>query len=465
MRSTDPALSVERVVRSGLCIGCGACAAEAADAGAVMAFDRYGFLKPAGPKAWRRSRSETLARICPFSPTAANEDELAQARFPAAPHQDPHVGRFEAAYVGYAAEGEFRAAGSSGGLVTWTAAELLRCGLVDAVVHVSPVREEGPDARLFRYRISRDAAAVAEGAKSRYYPIDLSHVLQEIRSVPGRYAVVGAPCFIKAVHLARANDALLGERIAYTLGLFCGHMKSARMVESFAWQMGRDGQAVTAIDYRHKDPNRPANWYTARIFLQDGAEDRRDWWSFVDGDWGAGFFQNSACNFCDDVAAETADVAFGDAWLEPYSSDGRGTNVVVARSPVIDGLLKAAAADGRLNLGEVDGEFVRQTQAAGFRQRREGLALRLATRRGGLMPRKRVAPRKPEISRRRWAVYRMRGAVTAWSNRLFFVARRLGRRGIYLRWARTALTLYRAIAWSQGRLGRLVDRLERKGAI
>lgn len=59
----------------------------------------------------------------------------------------------------------------------------------------------------------------------------------------------------------------------------------------------------------------------------------------------------------------------------------------------------------------------------------------------------------------------MRGAVTTWSNRLFFVARRLGRRGLYLRWARTALTVYQVIAWSQGRLGRLVDRLERKGAI
>jgi coenzyme F420-reducing hydrogenase beta subunit len=44
--------------------------------------------------------------------------------------------------------------------------------------------------------------------------------------------------------------------------------------------------------------------------------------------WGAGFFQNSACNYCDDVVAETSDIAFGDAWVEPYSSDGRGTNVV-----------------------------------------------------------------------------------------------------------------------------------------
>ena len=30
---------------------------------------------------------------------------------------------------------------------------------------------------------------------------------------------------------------MLRERIVFTLGLFCGHMKSARFVESLAWQM------------------------------------------------------------------------------------------------------------------------------------------------------------------------------------------------------------------------------------
>lgn len=429
-----------------------------------MGFDAYGFLKPQGPATWRNRPTERLARTCPFSPAAMNEDELAQARFPAARHADAHVGRFETAYVGHVSEADFRANGSSGGLVTWVAAELLRLGLVDGVAHVAPVEEEGADARLFRYRISRSPAAVREGAKSRYYPIELAEVLQEIRTAPGRYAIIGVPCFIKAVNLAREADPVLHERITFLLGLFCGHMKSARLVESFAWQMGRPGDSVAAIDYRHKDPSRPANWYTARIALKDGGEERRDWWHFVDGDWGAGFFQNSACNFCDDVVAETADVAFGDAWLEPYSSDGRGTNVVVARSPVIDALLKAAATEGRVNLGEVEAEFVRQTQAAGFRQRREGLALRLATRRRGLQPRKRVPAARPAISARRWAVYRMRGLITAWSHRLFFTARRLQRPAIYTAWARTALSVYQALAWSQGRLGKLVDRLEGKAA-
>ena len=33
----------------------------------------------------------------------------------------------------------------------------------------------------------------------------------------------------------------------------------------------------------------------------------------------------------DDVVTETADISFGDAWVEPYSSGGRGTNVIIVR--------------------------------------------------------------------------------------------------------------------------------------
>jgi coenzyme F420-reducing hydrogenase beta subunit len=240
--------------------------------------------------------------------------------------------------------------------------------MVDGVAHVAPAdpRAEG---RLFGYRISRTVADVRQSAKSRYYPIELSAVLDEIRATPGRYAVVGVPCFIKAVQLARTIEPLLAERIAFTIGLFCGHMKSARMVDSFALQMGADPAAVRAVDFRLKDERRPANWYRTQLVLADRSTAEQDWWHLVEGDWGSGFFQNSACNFCDDVVAETADIALGDAWVEPYSSDGRGTNVVVVRSAGLHAMVEQAVAAGRLALSPVDTEFVVATQAAGGTRR------------------------------------------------------------------------------------------------
>lgn len=439
---------------SGLCIGCGGCVASGG--GARMDWSDIGLLEP------RHAIPVDISSTCPFSPTARDEDELAAGLYPQAAEHDPLIGRFEAAYVGSAAEPGFRETGSSGGMVSWMAAELLRRGVVDGVAHVvacDPRRED----RLFRYAISRTEAQVRAGAKSRYYPVELSAVIDEIRRVPGRYAIVGIPCFIKAVNLLRLSDPVIAERVVATLGLFCGHMKSARMVESFAWQMGANPGEVGAIDYRVKDPSRPANWYRAELALADGSRRQQDWWHLVDGDWGAGFFQSAACDYCDDVVAETADVSFGDAWVEPYSSDGRGTNVVVVRSPELHRLLRHGMEEGRVNLAPVDAAFVAGTQAAGFRHRREGLAWRLARRHGAVLPRKRVLPGSVAIGWRRGLVYRMRRHIARWSHRAFRLARGLQAQGIYTRWASTVLAVYRGLAYSRGPLGRVFDRVEAIG--
>ena len=440
------------IVRSGLCIGCGSCAA--AQPSASMAWDKDGFLRPRGPREWYEAPSEYLTRSCPFSPGAANEDVIGAERFPHAA-AEASIGRFEAAYVGHVADQPFRDRGSSGGLTSWVAAELLRTGAVEAVAHVVPTLPE-ESGRFFDYRLSRSVEAVMEGAKSRYYPIELSRILREIRSTPGRYAIVGIPCFIKAINLLRRADPVIAERVTHTLGLFCGHMKSAAMVESFAWQLQSEYRHVRAVDYRKKDSGRPANWYRAQLRCDDGSAAEQDWWHLADGDWGAGFFQNPACDWCDDVVAETADISFGDAWVEPYSADGRGTNVVVVRSKPMTQLIEAARADGRLSLEPVGPEFVVQTQAAGLRHRREGLAYRLSRRRSGIMPIKRVTA-SADLPLRRKLVYRMRYEIARWSHRMFRLARALRRPAIYLVWARSSLRVYQALAWSRGRLGRMID--------
>jgi coenzyme F420-reducing hydrogenase beta subunit len=446
MPSPD-ALSRAELLGAGLCIGCGACSEQ-------MALDRHGLYRPAASAEALRRPSAALARICPFSPHAADETRIAAGRFPAAPGRDDRLGRFEAAYVGAVAEPGFREAGSSGGMVSWVAAELLRTGLVDGVAHVAP--SSGPG---FAYRISRTLPELRAGARSRYYPVELSGVLAEIRATPGRYAVVGVPCFVKAIHLLRAAEPLLAERIAFTLGLFCGHMKSARMIESFAWQMGAELDQATRIDYRTKAPDRPANWYVAELGLRDGRTVNRHWWDMADGDWGAGFFQSPACDACDDVVAETADVSFGDAWVEPHSSDPRGTNVVVVRARAVLELIEAARVDGRLTLDTVSADFVASTQAAGFRHRREGLAYRLTWRWRGLRPLKRVRPGASGLPLRRRLVYRARHANAVWSHRVFWLARRLRLPRLYLAWARLALAAYQGVTYSRGPIGHLLDRL------
>ena len=428
----------ELMFKAGLCIGCGAC-------GAPVALDPFGEYRPTGPA------RPGFATRCPFSPAAANEDEIAAPLFSKSP-KDGRLGRYRDLLVGYAPA--FRASGSSGGPVSFVLAKLLETGFVDGVAHVAPAA----DGRLFAYRVSRSLEAIRQGAQSRYYPVELSGVLDVMRRVPGRYAVVGVPCFIKAVRLAMAAEPVLRARIVATIGLVCGHGKSARLAESFAAQLGISAPDLATLSFRVKDPNRPANWYRARATSRDGRVAEGDWWHFAEGDWGAGFFQNRACDFCDDVMAETADLTLGDAWVAPYTEDGRGTNVVLARADWAVRLLADARASGEAVLTPVSPDLVAETQAAGLRHRREGLSWRLARYRGRVPVKKRVAPTASELPLRRRVIYFMRYLISRQSRVVFAAARTLGQPRLYLLWARPMLRLYQAVAHSRGRLGALCDR-------
>ena len=158
----------------------------------------------------------------------------------------------------------------------------------------------------------------------------------------------------------------------------------------------------------------------------------------------------------DDVVAETADISFGDAWVEPYSSDGRGANVVIVRTKALRAMIEAARGEGRLELEPVGTAFVIETQAAGLRHRREGLAYRLSRRRRGIVSRKRVAA-SARLPLRRKLIYRMRYSIAGWSHRIFRLARGLQAPNLYLLWARTILRVYQALAWSRGPLGKAFD--------
>ena len=100
------------------------------------------------------------------------------------------------------------------------------------------------------------------------------------------------------------------------------------------------------------------------------------------------------------MVAETADVTVGDAWLPQYVADSEGTNVVVVRNPIVGQLIEEGIESGRLTLDVINADDVAQSQDAGLRHRREGLAYRLHLKdEAGLWrPQKRVAARANHIN-------------------------------------------------------------------
>ena len=396
------------VVANGYCIGCGACAAL--DPGIEMRFNRYGQYEANAKNNY--SPTSLAKRVCPFADGNAKEDEIGNTLYGRDGKYDAHVGHYLACYAGWVAESDFRANGSSGGLASWLLTELLERDLVDYVVHVASVAGSYGQP-LFQFSISSTQAEVRSKSKSRYYPVEMSGVIKQIIDRPGRYAVTGIPCFIKALRLASGESVILKERIVFAVGIVCGHLKSSAFAEMFAWQCGVAPTELTSIDFRTKLPNRAAFSYGVTVGgICEGRElsVTKPTSELLGSNWGHGLFKYKACDFCDDVVGETADISLGDAWLPEYVADSAGTNVVVVRSPILMSILVDAVGAGRLHLDSIPVEKVVESQAGGFRHRRDGLSYRLFLENlaGRWHPSKRTLPSASHLSAKLKKIYELR---------------------------------------------------------
>lgn len=419
----DPAISdlFQTVVAGGFCIGCGACATLRPDR-LAMGLDKYGRLVPHLVEQTGAASDMDPRAVCPFSDQAKNEDAIAAEAFPAAPYRNDQIGRWGALHAGYVTQGEFRKDGTSGGMTNWVASELMRRGLVDAVLHVKPASRPS-SGLIFEYAVSHTLDEVRAGAKTRYYPCELSTVMDYVRKTPLRFALVSLPCFARAARLLRENDRLIGERLKFQIALVCGHLKSTAYAEYYGWIAGIHPRDLTYLDFRYKT----AQAQTAKnYFIQakgkgetpENILENRD---VFGTDWGLGFFKLKACDFCDDVLGETADITLGDAWLPRFDHDPAGTNIVVVRHPALVDMIADAVASGHIHLEDLGAEDVIRSQDAGFRHRRDGLAYRLYLRdkAGGWRPRKRVAAGYRHLTLRYRLIFRLREKLRDLSHQAF----------------------------------------------
>jgi hypothetical protein len=191
-----------------------------------------------------------------------------------------------------------------------------------------------------------------------------------------------------------------------------------------AWQCGVKPDKLLAVDFRKKLPGRKANRYGIEVLgLQDDqvVTSIRPVDELYGNNWGMGFFKYKACDYCDDVVAEVADVAVGDAWLPQYVRDSQGTNVIIVRHPIIHHIIEQAVAEGRLKLDVLDAGEVAQSQAAGFRHRRDGLAYRLylTDQQGEWRPPKRVQPNRRGLTHNLNKIQSLRILLSAESHSAF----------------------------------------------
>lgn len=404
------------IVKNNFCIGCGVCAGICPSQTLKMTFSPFGEFNPVDVHGKCLANCNLCLTSCPFGNQDENEDTIALGLFAqqSGIQHTKETGYYLSSYVGFSNVNGHRAHGSSGGLATWLLEKLLADQLVDHVICVRPVENEDT---FFKFDVFTDPLDVRSASRSSYYPNHLSDVIQYVLNHPGRYAVTGLPCYLKALRLACAKIPKLRARIVYYIGLVCGQLPSAYFVDYMAAKLGIEASTICKVQFRVKDYKRPGNDFGLAVAYQ-GKEQRDQkviYWSEGMGRiWWQGYFNHNACNYCDDIFAEVADVVFMDAWLKGYVEQSEGFSIALLRNREIEKLFIDGSAS-ELSLKEISIEDVIASQRSALVKKRSDLADRLKlVEKKAYVPRKRILPAKqahPVIALKFWLADTLRTQV------------------------------------------------------
>jgi coenzyme F420 hydrogenase subunit beta len=383
---------IREIVKKNLCIGCGVCTAVCPSDSLKIEWNHYGEYN-AVEKITCDKECGLCLKVCPFADGNDNEDKIGKTLYGEIPgiYHRTETGYYLNCYVGFAKDTRNR--GASGGMATWLLSILLKKGIVDYVIAVVP-NNDGD--RLFEFTILSNPESVLDSSGSVYYPVELSGVLKEIQKNPGKYALIGLPCFIKAIRLAQTRNPILRQRIFITAGLTCGQLKSRYFTSYIAALAGiREGD-LKQVHYREKCQDGPASNFYYSFTRKNGTIEKIFRNNSISATWVNRWFTLNSCKYCDDIFAECADVTFMDAWLPEYSEDSRGTSIVLVRSPLVQNVINRGITDEELNIDPIIIEKVVQNQAGTIDIKRKHLAYQLyfGNQKGLKMPKKRVEPSK-----------------------------------------------------------------------
>lgn len=364
---------ISDIVLNDLCIGCGMCISECPTKAISMDFNSSGFIEPKLTGVCEGDSS--CLNVCPFNimpiDDLVNENKISDHFIDNFSNQNPMLGKVISTYAGHSNLNRENA--SSGGIITWVLQTLIEKKIVDYIIAVSD--NPNGDENLFGYVITNNIKEINNLAKTKYYPITMEKIIMQIESTNFTYAITAIPCFVKAIRLKQYYNNDLKNRIKFIVGIFCGGMKSSFFTEYLSDKINVKGSQIKNPKYRIKNTDSSASDYSFGFDSDDCNKTIR--MKDVGDMWGTGLFKHNACDFCDDLTSELADISLGDAWISPYLEDGRGANIIITRTKLADELVQFGIDNDELNLKDISEEEVYLSQKGGFNHRRYGLRYRL----------------------------------------------------------------------------------------
>lgn len=341
--------TIEDVVKSNLCIGCGFCT--------VNGNYRMEYSASAGmfvPKATpnkKGKRCEEEFAICPGKGYNIYQDSAQLYEPDGAYSLD--LGFVNRKYVVSSLDERVMANASSGGIMTALLLHLLEKKVVDNVVVTKYIyTDNGPRTKTF---FTNNYTDIFESQGSKYSPVNMVSFLEELDKFKHqRFAFVGTPCQIASLRKIAERDDAVKKNLLVTIGNFCGGFKSDKHVLKIAKRHHVDYKNITT--FRFRGGGQPGS-----LVMKDhhGGKYEVPYPNYTGY---TGYSKMLRCHLCVDATGELADISCGDAWLEKYMNDEKPWSVVITRNPFVTNILDEMIAEAKIVSKEISNEEIALSQ-------------------------------------------------------------------------------------------------------
>lgn len=325
-----------------------------------MSITKDGVLRPRFSRELYPAEQAKLSRICP----GVGQEVLRDER-----RLDPIWGPYVSVETGFAKDQDTRHQAASGGALSGFLMSLIDTHYIDGVIHVK-ADPENPLANVTT--VSTTSQDILAAAGSRYAPSSPLDILAKLRGDGRRFAFVGKPCDVSALHALRRQDADIARMVPVLVSFFCAGVPSLHGGREVLRQLNIDPTDV--LQFQHRAAGWPGR---ATATLKNGTQHSMSYAR----SWGAILSKRvqHRCKICADGSGVFADVVFADAWETdakgyPSFHDRPGQSLVLCRTETGRDLVKAAQVSGHLELSPYQLSKLASVQPGQTRRRRVLLA-------------------------------------------------------------------------------------------
>lgn len=341
--------NIKYTVDNCLCTGCGVCE-DVCPTKSIEITRVNGLLQPIlNEETCLGDKCGRCLKVCPG--IGINLSAMSKEQFDSC-KEDKYIGRYYSLYTEYSLDKDIRYHSASGGLVSQFLIYLLEKKIIDGAV-VTGFSEDNITPVSY---IARTKDEVLKAKGSKYCPVALNKVGNEIKKSDGKYVIVGLPCHIQGFRKRAKIDRLFREKIVGYFSIYCSSNRTYNAQDFLFKKYNVNKNNISYFAYR--DNGCLGNM----VIDQEKQHQEIPYIKY----YGAlrSFFKPRRCLTCIDHYGELADVCFGDIHIKPYSEDKIGISSWIVRNPYFDDLFKEASKEGYIYMNELDANTLNESQKA-----------------------------------------------------------------------------------------------------